>query len=383
MKILALDLGKYKTLGCDYERETGAHRFKACFTTPAALEQLVKEVKPDRVVIEVCNIAGWVSDLLRRMGVEVQVANTNDDAWRWRKIKKKNDRRDALKAAQLSAVNQIKEVYIPNIDVRQWRALIAFRQQLVRRRGRIKSHIRDLLVSEGELLPRGAKCWTQLGVAHLEKLARPLSAVGLSELWRGQLDIELRQLKEVQQEIAAAEEKLDAIAAADPRIKLLRTIPGVGPRLAEAIVALLDQPERFHKASEVSAYIGMVPKELDSGETVRRGSITKHGSRLVRSLLVEVAWAGLRYNPWVRETYQRISGGKKSRKKIAIVAVGRRLLVRCWAMLRDGTSWRPPVAAAPQSATKVQLRRPSSLRCGGRQGATLNSASLNYSSLRP
>jgi transposase len=346
MKILALDLGKYKTVSCDYEGETGAHRFRANFTTPAALQQLVKEVKPDRVVIEVCNIAGWVCDLLRGLGVEVQVANTSDDAWRWRKVKKKNDRSDALKAAQLSAVNQLREVHIPVIEVRQWRSLIAFRQQLVRRRGRSKNHIRDLLLSEGQVLPRGGKCWTQLGVARLEALCKPLSECGLHELWRGQLDIELRQLRQVQQEISAAEEKLDAIAVADPRIALLRTIPGVGPRLSEAIVALLDQPERFQHAREVSAYIGMVPKELDSGETQRRGRITRHGSRLVRSLLVEVAWAGLRYNPWVRETYQRISGGKKSRKKIAIVAVGRRLLVRCWAMLRDGTSWRAPLARA-------------------------------------
>ncbi len=346
MKILALDLGKYKTVGCDYERESGKHRFRASATTPAALERMVQEVKPDRVVIEVCNIAGWVCDLLRGMGVAVQVANTSDDAWRWRKVKKKNDRSDALKVAQLSAVNQLRDVHIPIIEVRQWRALIAFRQQLVRRRGKIKNHIRDLLLTEGEILPRGAKCWTQLGVARLEAMAKPLPEVGLNELWRGQLHIELQQLRTVQAEITVVEEKLEAIAAADPRVALLRTIPGVGPRLAEAIVALLDRPERFHNTREVSAYIGMVPKELDSGETVRRGPITKHGSRLVRSLLVEVAWAGLRYNPWVRQTYQRISGGKKSRKKIAIVAVGRRLLVRCWAMLRDGTNWRAPVATA-------------------------------------
>lgn len=343
MKILALDLGKYKTVGCVYESASGQHRFTASSTTPAGVAQLVKEVKPARVVIEVCNIAGWVCDLLRELGVEVQVANTNEDAWRWRKVKKKNDRCDALKAAQLSAVNQLREVHVPNIEVRQWRALIAFRQQLVRRRGKVKNHIRDLLLAEGQLLPRGAKCWTQLGRAHLEGLAKDFSESGMNELWRGQLAIELRQLRELQRELEQIEEKLDAIARAEPRIALLRTIPGVGPRLSEAIVALLDQPERFHKAGAVSAYVGMVPKELDSGETRRRGRITKHGNRLVRSLLVEVAWAGLRYNPWVRETFQRISGGKKSRKKIAIVAVGRRLLVRCWAMLRDGTSWQPPI----------------------------------------
>ena len=342
MKILALDLGKFKTVGCAYEAASGAHRFSVTSTTPAALQQLVQAVKPDRVVIEVCNIAGWVCDLLRAMGVEVQVANTSDDAWRWRKVKKKNDRSDALKAAQLSAVNQLRPVHIPRLEVRQWRALIAFRQQLVKRRGQIKNHIRDLLLSEGQLLPRGEKCWTQVGWAHLEALARPLSEVGMHELWRGQLDIELRQLRALQEQMAVVAAKLEALAASDARVALLRTVPGVGPRLSEAIVAWLDQPQRFRKAREVSAYVGMVPKELDSGETRRRGPITKQGSRLVRSLLVEVAWAGLRYNSWVRETYQRISGGKKSRRKIAIVAVGRRLLVRCWAMLRDGSRWRAP-----------------------------------------
>jgi transposase len=342
MKILALDLGKYKTVGCAYESASGKHRFQTSLTTPTGLAQLVRAVNPDRVVIEVCNIAGWVCDLLGELGVEVQVANTSEDAWRWRKVKRKNDRCDALKAAQLSAVNQLRAVHIPKIEVRQWRGLIAFRQQLVRRRGKVKNHIRDLLVATGQILPRGAKCWTQLGVAQLMALAKPFSELELHELWRGELDLELRQLRELQREIAGVEEKLETIAKAEPRIALLRTIPGVGPRLAEAIVALLDRPERFHKGREVSAYVGMVPKELDSGETVRRGRITKQGSRLVRSLLVEVAWAGLRYNPWVRETFQRISGGKKSRRKIAIVAVGRRLLVRCWAMLRDGTSWRPP-----------------------------------------
>jgi transposase len=343
MKILALDLGKYKTVACEYEAESGQHRFHTILTTPAALQSLVWRVQPDQVALEICNLAGWICDLLRGLGVMVRVANTSDDAWRWRKVRRKNDRGDALKIAQLAAVNQLREVYIPSLTIRQWRALIAFRQQLVRRRSQIKNHIRDLLVSEGQLLPRGAKCWTQLGRAHLEALAQPLLAVEPQELWRGQLEVELRQLQGLQEEIEKVEEKLHALASADARVARLRTVPGVGPRLAEAIVALVDRPERFHDAAQVSAYIGMVPKELDSGETRRRGPITKHGSRLVRSLLVEVAWAALRYNGWARATYERISGGKKSRRKIAIVAVGRRLLVRCWAMLRDGTCWQAPM----------------------------------------
>lgn len=76
MKILALDLGKYKMVGCEYESGIGAHSFKRGVTTPAALQKMVQDVNPDRVVIEICSIAGWICDLLGSMGVEVQVANT-------------------------------------------------------------------------------------------------------------------------------------------------------------------------------------------------------------------------------------------------------------------------------------------------------------------
>jgi transposase len=353
MKILALDLGKYKTVGCEYQAENGKHKFHTVATTGQGLHDLLVEVEPDRVVIEICSIAGWVSDLVQSLEIELQVANPSDDAWRWRKVKRKNDRQDALKLAQLSTVNQLRTVHIPESKTRQWRALIAYRQQLVRRRTKIKNHIRDLLLREGELLPRGAKCWSKEGVAALAEKARPLGEVEMSELWRGELKVELSQLREMQEQVQLVEEKLNQLGAADERVKRLRTAPGVGPRLAEAVVALLDDPKRFKTAGEVSAYIGMVPKQLDSGETERSGRITHQGNRLVRSLLVEVAWAGLRHNPWARATYERISGGKKSRKKIAIVAVGRKLLVRCWAMLRDEQPWRgetKPKPAVPATA---------------------------------
>ena len=339
MQILALDLGKYKTVACDYEAESGRHSYVTVSTTPQGLHDLIVDREPDRVVIEICSIAGWVCDLVRTLGIEMQVANTADERWRWRKVKQKNDRRDALKAAQLSAVNQLRTVHVPQSEVRQWRALIAYRQQMVWRRTKIKNHVRDLLQREGVILPRGRKAWTQVGQETLQALVKPFAEVGGDELWRGELGVELAQLKELQLQLAAVEAKLDEMGAADARVQLLRTIPGVGPRLAEAIVTMFDDPGRFRTGGEVSAYVGMVPKQFDSGETERSGRITRQGNRLVRSLLVEVAWASLRHNAWARQCYQRIHGGKKSRKKTAIVAVGRKLLVRCWAMLRHQTPW--------------------------------------------
>ena len=339
MRILALDLGKYKSVACDYEAESGGHRFTTIATNPKALHDLIVDRAPDRVVIEICSIAGWVGDLVRTLEIELEVANTNDERWHWRKMKSKNDRGDALKLAQFSAMNQLRLVHVPQSEMRQWRALIAYRQHLCQRRTKIKNHLRELLLREGQLLPRYRSAWTQEGIARLAAMVKPLREVSPAELWRGELGVELAQFQAVQAQLAEVVAKLDELGAANHSVQLLRTISGVGPRLAEAVVTMLDDPHRFRTAGQVSSYIGMVPKQFDSGETERSGRITRHGNRLVRSLLVEVAWCALRHNPWARETYQRISGGKKSRKKIAIVAVGRKLLVRCWAMLRHQTEW--------------------------------------------
>jgi transposase len=89
-----------------------------------------------------------------------------------------------------------------------------------------------------------------------------------------------------------------------------------------------------------SSYAGFVPRLYESGETSRRGRITKRGPRLLRKMLVECAWVMLRYNAWARRIVQRISRGQKVRKKQALVALARKLLVRLWAMLRDRTAWR-------------------------------------------
>src|SRR2546421_720017 len=94
---------------------------------------------------------------------------------------------------------------------------------------------------------------------------------------------------------------------------------------------------------------GRVPRQFQSGETDRRGRITRRGPGLLRKLLVECAWVMLRYNAWARSVYERLSRGK-ARKKQAIVALARKLLVRCWAMLRDKAEWRDDPAAPAEAA---------------------------------
>ena len=117
--------------------------------------------------------------------------------------------------------------------------------------------------------------------------------------------------------------------------------------------SVMDEPSRFSNGKQVGSYAGLTPKQYQSGQMDRQGHISGQGNRLLRSLLVEVSWCGLRYNPWVRQTYERIRRGSENRKKIAIRAVARKLLVRCWAMLCEEQEWRENNRSPADKVTEV------------------------------
>ena len=344
--ILALDLGKYKTVACAYTGSPDTARFESLTTDRNRLGQLFAKYRPAVVVVEACALSGWVADLCQELGLPCKVANTASEAWKFKHTKRKTDKDDALRLAQLEALGQLPTVTVPPTQTRQWRALIACRQALVGRRGGCQNRIRALLVGQGLAAPRGAKAWTEVGLEGIGQHAKPLADCAADELWRGLLDLALDEYRHLLGLIDQAEARLDQLAKADAGVRLLETIPGVGPRTAETVVAYLGDAGRFANGKQVSAYGGLVPRQYQSGDTDHKGRITRRGPALLRKLLVECAWVMLRYNPWARAVYARLSQGK-ARKKQAIVALARKLLVRCWAMLRDGAPWRDP---APQAA---------------------------------
>jgi len=344
-RILAIDLGKFKSVACDYDRRNQMHSFTTIATRPQAMHGLIVERGPDAVVIEVGSAAGWVKDLCESLGVAVLVANPNHEAWRWKNVKRKTDRDDALKLAQLCAMDQLPTIKLPGAKMRQWRSLVSYRWSLVGRRTAIKNTIRATLDRQGRTHPSGKSGWTQKALAMLQREAQPIASAPAEELWRGQLDIELRALAQVRGLIDEVEARLEELAASDGRVRRLRTIPGVGPRLAEVVVTAIDDPHRFTNGKQVGAYAGLVPRLYESGSMSRQGRITGRGNKLLRTLLVEVAWLIRRYNPRLAAIFDRVCGESKTRRKIAAVATARRLLLICWAMLRDGTDWREAAAA--------------------------------------
>lgn len=341
MMILALDLGKFKSVFCRYPSQSVDATYGTIPTTPQAVHDLLVDQQPDRLVIEANHIAGWIHDMAETLGMEIQVANSNTEGWRWKHVKRKTDRDDALKLAKLSAMDQLPQVHVPACRVRQWRALIAYRHKLVSRRTAIRNSIRALLDTQGLSIPRRASGWTKGSMLKLAELAKSIESCDMDELWRGQLHLELEAYAQLQPSIEQVESKLDALGKCDARVGRLRTIPGVGPRLSEVVVAWIDDPGRFRTGRQVGAYAGLVPKQHQSGTHDRLGRITRHGPGLLRKLLVEIAWAMQLHNPDVKALFDKLCRGEKTKRKQAAVAVARRILIWCWAMLRDETNWQP------------------------------------------
>lgn len=343
--ILAIDLGKFNSVLCAFDPETREASFRTVKTSPAILRVELLRQPVAKVVIEACSPAGWVSDLCEELKLPCLVANTNGAAWQWKNVKRKTDRDDALKLAKLAWLGELPTVAVQPKATREWKSLIGLRKRLVGDRVRGQNRIRALLVSQGLPAPVGNRAWTQAGLAGLEQESKALADCPPDELWRRELTVLLARHRFLEEQIRAIESKLDALGAADGSVALLETVPGIGMRTAEVIAVHLGEAKRFRDAGEVSAYAGLVPRQYQSGETDRRGRITKRGPRVLRSALVECAWAMLRYNAWARGVWQRLQANGVSKKK-AVVALARKVLVRCWGMLKRGEAWRDPVAAA-------------------------------------
>ena len=348
-QIIALDLGKFKTVACVMNAADRSHIFETIEMSPATLRDLLARHSTDGpadetlVVFETCDTAGWVHDACAALGVRAACVAANDEPWHWRRVKRKTDRDDALKLAKLALLDQLTVVHVPSPQQRQRRRLILHRRSVVSRRTQSRNAIRSIFSQQGIALARGGKQWTKAGLEQLREHAKPLAdCTDLLDLWRGRLQVELDLMAAADEQLKLLDHKLDTLAAADDRIKLLQTIKGVGPRVAEAVVMHLDDPHRFTSAEHVAGYAGLVPRQIESGEMSRFGHITRRGPSLLRSMLVESAWVVWRHKPWAQAWVNKISHGSRSRRKLAIVALARHLLTILWAMLRDNTPFRDP-----------------------------------------
>lgn len=313
----------------------------------AVRDELKKMRRPFRVAFEASCGAGTLHDLLDGldMAKEVQVAHPAQLKLIFRS-KNKNDRNDARKIATLLYMDELPRVHVPSIDVRAWRGFIEHRRRLVDKRTRVKNALRAMLRALAIVGPRRHGLWSSKGLGWLAAQELPTA---LDRLKREAL---LAELTTLDQQIRRAERELNTMGDKDWRVVLLRTIPGVGPRTAEAVAAYIDDPARFTSIKSIGKYFGIVPIQDASAGKNRLGHITREGPATVRKLIVQSAWQAIRRSARLRAFYESKRDGQKQRTGIALIATAHKMLRIMLSMLRGREPWRKD-AAPPTKLRKV------------------------------
>ncbi|MBI2469131.1 MAG: IS110 family transposase [Candidatus Rokubacteria bacterium] len=287
-----------------------------------------------RILLEASTESEWVARCLEALGHEVVVGDPNFApmyATRTRKVK--TDRRDARALAEACLLGAYRPAHRLSDPQRHVRGRLAVRDALVRTRTGSIALIRALLRQHGWRVPTGSA----------ESFIRRVVALPLPGRLLSEVAPWLAVMRHVNQQLAYSDEVIEAVTRPDARVQRPRTVPSVGPVTAAAFVATIDDAQRFRRAHEVEAYLGLVPRELSSGERQRRGRITKAGNARMRWLLVQAAVSILRCRHPQTEALRAWATRVAARrgKKIAVVALARRLAGLLYAMLRDGTTYDP------------------------------------------
>jgi transposase len=343
---IGLDLGDRFTEGRVLD-ETGevVEAFRVRTTEPALAARLATYA-PSRVVLEVGTHSPWVSRTVSRLGHETVVANPR----RVRLIAENDAKSDAVDAELLARLGRVdpsllKPIVHRGLQAQRDRILIQTRDGLVRARTQLVNQVRGFAKALGTRLPASST----------EAFPKRVRAATLSlDLFPG-LETLLVTIEQLTQTIREMDVEIERLCEERyPEAALLRQVPGVGAITALYYVLTIENPTRFSKSRSVGAYLGLRPKQRDSGEQRPQLRITKAGDRLLRSLLVRCAHYIL--GPFGPDTDLRRAGlrmaerGGSASKKRAIVAVARRLAVLLHRLWVTGEGYEPLRSEASKAA---------------------------------
>jgi transposase len=285
MDFIGFDLGKVSSQVCIIT-EDGELIERRIKTDREHIAELLGTRLPARLLIEASTESEWVARYLEELGLEVIVADPNfASMYATRSRKVKTDRRDARTLAEACRLGAYRPAHRTSERQRKIRAQLLIRSTLVRTRTKYISLIGALARREGCRIASGG---SNNFIARVEAANLPAHVMtAIAPLFES--------LRLLNRQIEEADAELEKIVKEDAVVKRLCTTPGVGPVTATTFAATIDDASRFGAAKQVRSYLGLVPREYSSGERQHRGRISKAGGSRARTLLVEAAWALLRW----------------------------------------------------------------------------------------
>jgi transposase len=333
MEHVAIDLGRPNSVMCQLNAE-GKKSFRRFALNRVNLDRFFGERPRCRVLIESSTESEWVARHLEGLGHEVVVADPNyAPMYGERNRRVKTDRRDADVLFEANRLGIYRHAHRRSQEQRDVTALLRVRDSLVRTRTRSINLVRALVRREGVRVRSGHAVSF---VNRVEELELPLEL-------RAEVRPMLELLGPVNEQLAAVDKQVVALKSRDERVKQLQTAPAIGAVTSAAFVALIDEVGRFPRAHALESYLGLVPSEWSSSEKRLQGRITKAGDTRVRWLLVEAGWTIMRSRRLDCQPLRSWAEGVAARRgrKVAAVALARRLAGILYAMLRDGTAYDP------------------------------------------
>jgi transposase len=248
----------------------------------------------------------------------------------------KSDVHDVVSIAEAALRPNIHFVPVKSIAQQDLQLLGRIRGRLVTQRTAIINQIRGLAREYGVNFAKSRE-------ALLAQLPDALADAenDLSPIAREELAKLLQDVRRITDEHVQIMRRITALASEDPAYERLRTIPGIGPTIAPALLASMGHAQQFASARQCSAWAGLVPRQNSTGGRVQLGGITKNGDRSLRVLLIHgartvVRWADKHAHPqsrWIRELVARRGKNK------AVVALANKLMRIVWVVLTRGVEY--------------------------------------------
>ncbi len=350
MDIVGLDLHKRE---CQLARKTpdGTITDRRIATSGAHLTAVFGEQPRGHILLEASTESEWVARHLEALGHEVIVADPNfAPMYATRTRRTKTDKRDARALMEACDTGAYRPAHRLAEGRRHVRAELAVRDALVRTRARYATLAKTFVRRDGLRVP----------ASDSYVVPARITALPLSPSLEGELAPLLAVYGPLNEQIEASDVRLAGLEQTDPIVCLLLTVPGVGPVTAAVFVATIDDIRRFPSAHSLEAYLGLVPSERSSGERRQLGHITKTGNSRMRWLLVEAACCVLRSTSDETAALRRWASGIAGRrgKRIAAVALARRLAGILFAMWRDGTVYEATKMRGPRPVVVAPRRQP-------------------------
>ena len=277
-----------------------------------------------RLGMEASGHARWFERLLGELRFDLWIGDAAEIRTK-RVRKQKTDRQDAELILRLLLEDRFPRIWVPRGENRDLRQLLWHRYRMVQARTRIMNQLQAVALNEG--LRCKKRLWRDAGREQLEAFEL---APWASRRRRDLLEL----LDQLTPTIAELTQAIEQEVEKCPEARRLQTHPGVGALTALAFVLIIGRADRFQCGKQIASYLGLVPLEESSGQRRRLGHITKQGNSLLRFLLVEAAQVTVRSDPEWRSKYFHLA--MRRGRKIAKVAMARRLAVRMYWMWRKG-----------------------------------------------